>query len=368
MHNKIWNFITATSLCLSIASFGSLATETEKHTTHFTSYSGKQLSSELLNRKIKDAMAKLNVPGLSIAIIDNNNIVYHEVFGVSNLQKATPITKSTIFEAASLSKPLFAYFALNMVEEGKLELDKAMFDYLPHPGIAAQSVDFAKQITPRMILSHTSGFPNWSNNKQITLEHPPGKHFSYSGEAYQYLAAVIGKNNQVGWQEGLNKIFLKKVAQPLGLKHTSFTWNAHFDQYKAYGHQNGEATDNGTGGWNGKTFGAGYSLHTEAYEYALFLTAVLKREGLSERLYQQMFTRYVDLPIEHEGRKLGQTGWTLGWAIRESEFGQSFLHTGNNHDFQAYAEIFPEKKSGLVFFTNSDLAEALYHELVNILE
>lgn len=368
MSNSILNYILATTVFLSLISFASVAKESEKRETHFTSYSGKKISSRLLNLKITEAMNKLKVPGLSIAIIDNNNIVYHEVFGVESFAQPNPITKKTIFEGASLSKPMFSFFALKMVEEGKLDLDKSMFEYLPHPGIATQSIDYAKQITPRMILSHTSGFPNWSNNSKITLSEPPGEKFSYSGEAYQYLAAVIGMTNQVGWQEDLNEIFLKSVAEPLGLIHTTFTWNDYIEEHKAYGHQRGEVTDNNKGGWNGKTFGAGYSLHTEAYEYALFLNSILKRDALDEKLYNQMFIIYTDLPTDHEGRKLGQIGWTLGWAAKQSNYGRSYLHTGNNHDFQAFAEIFPDKGAGLVFFTNSDLAEPFYLELVNILE
>jgi CubicO group peptidase (beta-lactamase class C family) len=306
------------------------------------------------------------MPALSIAIINNSEIAYHRVFGITHNEKKSPVTKETIFEGASLSKPIFAYFAMKMVEKGVLDLDTPLFEYVPHPGIDSVYREAYKKITPRMVLSHSTGFPNWSHGNPITLSHMPGEGFSYSGEAYQYLAAVIGQQNGVGFKEDLDEIFLDVVARPLGLQHTAFTWNPFFAEHKATGHTAGVPTDNGD---QGSAFGAAYSLHSEAAEYATFLVALLKQQGMEKSYFNEMFREQnhfnKDNPLFQE---IGQTGWGLGFAQKPSPYGMMHLHTGNNHDFQSYCMILPEKEYGIVIFTNSDTMEPFLEGLEGIIE
>ena len=326
---------------------------------------GGMIAPEQLNNFIQKKMDSLEIPGLSLAVINNNDIVYQEVFGVTNMETGEKVDENTIFEAASLSKPVFAYLVMKMVEKGLLDLDKPMYKYLPHPGISEESQEWYKLLTPRMILSHSSGFPNWAKDQKIKLAFKPGTDFSYSGEAYQYLAAVVGQLNGVGWEEGLNQVFLDEVAEPLGMEHTSFTWTDYIEEHKAMGHQNGKTTDKLE---HGKSFGAGYSLHSNAQDYAKFLVAMLQQKGLQKGLIEEMLKEQNhfkdDNPIKEE---VGQTGWGLGFAQKPTENGTIYLHTGNNHDFQAYCMILPDKDFGLVLFTNSDKMEALLESLPELL-
>lgn len=326
---------------------------------------GAMIPREQLEAFLLQKMDSLDIPGLSIALIENNEIAYTNVFGVSNLETGEKVDQNTIFEAASLSKPVFAYLVMKMVEKGLLDLDKPMYTYLPHPGIAENSQEWYRLVTPRMILSHSSGFPNWSNNQKIEIAFEPGTDFSYSGEAYQYLAAVIGQLNGVGWEDDLNQVFLDEVAKPLGMQHTSFTWTDYIEAHKATGHQDGKVTDKLE---HGKSFGAGYSLHSEAGDYARFLVAMLQQKGLQKELFEEMFKEQnhfkEDNPIRQE---TGQTGWSLGFARKPTDNGMMYLHTGNNHDFQAYCMILPEMDYGLVLFTNSDKMEALLKSLPELL-
>ena len=220
-----------------------------------------------------------------------------------------------------------------------------------------------------MVLSHSTGFPNFSQGKQISLPFEPGTDFLYSGEAYQYLAAIIGHLNGVGWKERFNAIFEKEVTQPLGMENTSFLWNDYLAQHKVYGHKNGQATDNHTGGWSGKTFNAFTSIHSEAYEYAHFIQAMLKKEGLSEESFTQMLSPVnqfkADNPLLIE---TGQSGWGLGFAQKPSKNGMMHLHTGNNHDFQSFCSFNPDNGFGIVFFVNSDKAEDFLNQLGPILD
>ncbi|MFA0964839.1 serine hydrolase domain-containing protein [Roseivirga sp. BDSF3-8] len=306
-------------------------------------------------------MDSLGVPGLSFAIINEGKIAYHAALGVKNIETGQPVTNQTIFEAASLSKPLFAYFAMKMAENGTLDLDKPLHQYMPHPAIDSSSIEDYRLITGRMVLAHSTGFPNWSHGESIKLAFRPGTGFSYSGEAYQYLAAVIGQLNGVGYESDLNQVFLDQVAIPMGLSHTSFTWTDHLAAHKATGHQAGEPTDSGP---QGKAFGAGYSLHTESAEYARFLIALMKDQGLKPPTREEMLrehTHFAD--TNHLKQEIGQTGWALGFAMKPSDHGMMYMHTGNNHDFQAYAMIIPEENYGIVLFTNSDKMEPLLMSL-----
>ncbi|MDF1547863.1 MAG: serine hydrolase [Bacteroidales bacterium] len=317
---------------------------------------GKTISNTRLTSEIEQIITKEKIPGISIAIINNNEVVYHEVFGVSNLLTKEPINKQSIFEGASLSKPIFAYFALKMAEEGTLDLDKPLHEYLPHPGIAPESSEDYKLITARMVLSHQTGFPNHANDQKIELAFKPGTDFMYSGEAYQYLAAVIGMQKGVGFREELNELFQKKVTKPLTMEHTTFVWDDYLEAHKVYGHdENGKPTQNkpGPGRWSGKTFNAFSSVHSEASEYAKFIIAMLKREGMQPERFNEMLKEQThfkdDNPLKQE---IGQTGWGLGFAQKQTPNLTMHMHTGNNHDFQAYAMFIPEKEYGLVVFIN----------------
>lgn len=315
---------------------------------------GTSVKVKELDKRIEFLMDSINMPGLSLAIINENEIVYHKVFGVQNLETKIPVTKQSIFEGASLSKPIFAYFAMKMVDQGVLDLDKTLYEYLPHPAIDSASQEWYKTITPRMVLSHSSGFPNHANGKIINLAHEPGNGFSYSGEAYQYLTAIIGMENGVQWKDKFNAIFIENVTSPLEMKNTSFLWNKCIEANKVYGHMNGKPTDNGLGGWSGKTFNSFSSIHSEAGEYALFIQAMLKREGLSKKAFDEMLTTQNKFDKSNQiYQETGQTGWGLGFAQKESKNGLMHLHTGNNHDFQSYTMFLPEQDYGIVLFTNS---------------
>ncbi|NHN27790.1 beta-lactamase family protein [Flavobacterium jejuense] len=324
-----------------------------------------------MDEAILKAMKSNNLPGISIAIINANRVVYHNVFGVSNSKTKQKVTTQDFFEGASLSKPIFAYFVMKMVENGIIDLDKPLYQYLPHPGIAPESQEDYKLITTRMVLAHQTGFPNHANNQPITLAFKPGTDFSYSGEAYQYLAAIIGKQNGIGFKEDLNKLFQKEVTQPLQMEHTTFVWSNYLDNHKVFGHDEaGNPTQNKPerGGWNGKTFNAFSSVHSEAFEYAKFIIAMLKREGLKDESFEEMLneqTHFKDNnPIKLE---TNQTGWGLGFAQKHTKNGIMHLHTGNNHDFQAYTMFVPEQEYGIVIFTNCGNMAAFLKTISNTL-
>ena len=337
----------------------------------FTTIEGKMIQGDNLTSELKKIMNAENIPAISIAIINDHQVVYHQALGVVNRDTQEPVDDQSMFEAASLSKPIFAYFVMKMVEKGKIDLDKPLVEYLPHPGIAPESQDDAKLITARMVLAHQTGFPNHSNGEPIQLAFTPGTDFMYSGEAYQYLAAIIGQQNGVGWKADLNELFQKEVTKPLQMPHATFVWDEYLAKHKVFGHdEEGNPVDNSpkAGSGDGTTFFAYSSLHTEANEYAKFIIAMLNEDGLKSKNFDEMLTEQThfkdDNPLKKE---VGQTGWGLGFAQKVTEEYTMHMHTGNNHDFQSYAMFIPEKKYGLVVFTNSNRMIPFLTELSKVI-
>ncbi len=349
----------------------SKVSKTNAEELNITTVDGRTLDSSTLTDEILKIMDNEKIPGASIAIINNNEVVYHEALGVANMNTKEPVDRQSIFEGASLSKPIFAYFALKMVEEGTLDLDQPLYEYLPHPGIDPESQEDYKLITARMVLSHQTGFPNHAYDEMIKLAFKPGTDFMYSGEAYQYLAAVIGMEKGVGWKAELNTLFQETVTKPLQMERTTFVWDDYLGAHKVFGHdENGEPTQNkpGPGRWSGETFNAFSSVHSEASEYAQFVIAILKREGLSQTTFDEMLKEQIkfsdDNPLKQE---TGQTGWGLGFTQKITPDYTMHFHTGNNHDFQAYAMFIPEKQYGIVAFINSAQMETFLESLSEII-
>ena len=325
---------------------------------------GEDISIDHLDEFILKAMDSVGVPGLSIDIINDTDIVYHRAFGVTNSEKKTPVTDKTIFEGASLSKPLFAYFVMKMVEKGTLNLDEPYFPILETvlPGNISEVVDSAsldhyKSITPRMTLSHSTGMQNWAEGKPIHIQFKPGTGFSYSGEAYQHLGAALGTMLGTGWDGRLDSVFQQEVAIPLKMKNSFYVWNDQAGTHKARGHKNGKVT---SGIRKYKAFGPAHSLHSEAYDFALFLIEMMDPQNLKKESVDEILKEQNRFKPGNELLKLGQTGWGLGFARRPTPHGIRYMHTGNNHDFQAYCCFYKEKKYGLVFFMNCDKIEPFY--------
>lgn len=364
--NKLKRTFRARILIITLFT-ATIASFAQTNPKYINTLSGKSIKVSQLDGQIKMIMDSIGMPGLSIAIINNAEIVYHNTFGVSNIESEEPVTNESLFEAASLSKPLFAYFVMKQVQKGILDLDKPLYKYLTFPDIEYD--DRYKSITARMVLSHTSGLPNWraqdNDEGKLTIKFTPGTEFNYSGEGYQYLAAVVEKINGTDIN-GLDELFQKEIAEKLNAESLYYLGNDKIKKNKVYGHNENGPTDNAL---FDKTFGAAYSLHTEAVSYATFLCTMLKREGLKKSSFEEMLKEQVHFKDDNKLKlEVGQTGWGLGFAQKPTTNGMIHLHTGNNHDFQAYAMFVPEKQYGFVFFTNSDKAQSFILEISKVIE
>ncbi len=335
---------------------GIVAQGISQNATTLRTPDGKRVSTDVLTAHIEKAMDSIGIPGLSIAIVNDGKIAYHKALGLANLKTKEPVTTKTIFEGASLSKPLFAYFIMKMVEKGELDLDKPIYPFLKSifkEGIVEEkSMDAYKTITPRIILSHGTGIPNWVKGKPISIAFTPGTDFSYSGEAYQHLGAAFGLKKGIGWGGELDTLIIKEVALPIQMDRTIYTWNEIFEEDVAHGHIDGKTNPEIN---RYKRVGPGFSLHSDAEDYAHFLIEMMDPKNVKQETIDEMLTEHNKFKQDNEVYKeTGQTGWGLGFAQKPTPNGLMHLHTGNNKDFQAYTMFIPDQKYGFVMFGNSD--------------
>ncbi|OJJ20778.1 hypothetical protein BKI52_09345 [marine bacterium AO1-C] len=280
---------------------------------------------------------KYNVPGLSVVIIRDNKVAYTGTFGVKATDTDEPVSSNTVFSAASLSKPCFAYAVMKLVEAGKISLDKPLYQYLPNPDFASD--ENYKKITTRMILSHSSGLPNWRNGK-LKLRFEPGKKFGYSGEGFVYLMKVI----EHILQKPINDVMQTLVFQPLGMQRSSYVWQDSFDSDYATPHDYLSCTKPKN---KPRKVNIASSLQTTASDYARLMLAILNKKGLKSRTFKDILRPQIKLD------KSENLFWGLGWGLQQTNKGKSIWQWGDNGIFKAYALAYPSRKEGIVLFANS---------------
>lgn len=319
-------------------------------------YLGVTVPKAAIDDYIEKNMAERDIPGLSLAIINQGEVVYTNSYGYAQMVTKKPVTSKTIFEGASISKPLFAYFVMTFVEEGQLDLDRPLHDYLPHPDLADDPR--IETMTARMVLSHRGGFPNWREDepdKKLRIKFDPGSDYLYSGEGYQYLALVLREIEQTDWV-GLEAIFQERVAQPLGMTHTVFIQTPYTRQYKAEPYDvNGEAIaweDSYTFLKEDGNFYAPSSIHSEPADFSKWMIAVMNGALLTAESYEQLLAPHSQLPSDEI-----PTSYTLGFITPHLPFTNLYAHSGNNVGFTSWFALDIKRDWGFVMFTNSDNGE-----------
>ncbi|WP_435800313.1 serine hydrolase domain-containing protein [Polaribacter sp.] len=330
---------------------------------------GFEVSTDSITIFLKSRMDSLNIPGLSIAVLNESKVVYHETFGYANIQEKLPVTDKTIFEGASISKSVFASFVMKYVEEGKLDLDKPLFEYLRYPDIEYD--ERYKKITARMVLSHRTGFPNWRENeedKKLKIKFDPGTAYEYSGEGYQYLAKVLKNIEGSDWN-GLETSFQNKIAKPLGMKHTVFIATTHIKKNKAQPYNNQKQwIDWKNNYWYQKdkgVFVSSSSIHSEPIDFSKWMIAIMNNKLLSEESYHELFKHHSTISTLASGMNVY---YTLGFITADKPYHTTYFHGGSNDGFTCYYLMDIAKKWGYVLFTNSENGEKLGDDVWNYFE
>jgi hypothetical protein len=314
----------------------------------FTSNDTKQV-----DRFIETYQNYYGIPGVSLALIKDGKLVYQKTYGVRNTMSAEKVDASTLFEAASITKPVFAFAVLRLAERGVIDLDKPLWQYLPNPDIEYD--ERYKLITAKHVLTHRTGFPNWRDGK-LDLKFTPGTAFGYSGEGFEYLKKVVEKITG----KKVEQVLQEEVIEPMGLYHTFFSKNDSLQRMVAYGHFDRLPSNNNLP----ETPGMAYSMHTEAVIFTRFMLCMLEQKGLKPETYANMFQKHSDYNYDPgEEKPKIPTYMGISLEIRETPFGKSFGHGGNNGDFKCKFEVYQDKKMGYAIFTNSNTSDLLLENL-----
>jgi CubicO group peptidase (beta-lactamase class C family) len=310
---------------------------------------------ETLEAEIPRLMEAADIPGLSVAVIRNGEIFWSGAFGVRSRETNEPVDENTIFEAASLTKTITAAAALKLMEQGVMELDSPLSEYLPYPRLAGD--ERYKKITARHVLTHTTGLPNWGNK----LLREPGELYGYSGEGFLYLGRTLEKLTGMTLEEFARK----EIFEPLGMSRTSYVWT---DLYAANG-ASGHDRHGFTNPLRQRTDpNGGASLLTTANDYATFLCAIMKNQILKPETIEMMLTPHVTAASRREEGKLDDhISWGFGWGIQPGNIENGFWHWGDNGDLRAFTVSYKGRKEGLVFFANSENLFAIAESLISLL-
>ena len=326
----------------------------------------KQALESWLDSTVPCLLNKHKVPGAALAIVRDGELVYSKGWGVQRAGESSPITEQTVFPAASLSKPVFAYGALMLVRDGMLDLDRSLSDYLKEPYI--QGDDRLQKITARMVLSHTTGFPNWrpgfwtGSPKPLKIQFEPGTKFRYSGEGYNYLQLVV--ENITGKE--LDIYMRDAVLNPLGMHDSRFVWDETFKFKTAIPHNRwGRAVDK----WHwqpDKTMGAA-TLFTTIEDYARFLSAMLLTADSYEHTAnptQKLSPKYLEKMLQPQIEINHQLAWSLGWGLEQHEKDWFFLQWGDNPGIKHFAAGSRSRQLAVVVFTNGQNGQKVCRPII----
>jgi CubicO group peptidase (beta-lactamase class C family) len=342
-------------ILVGLAGCGGQEAKAFRNAASFKRLDGSTITSEEIDGTVERGMRAGKVTGVGLALLNNQKVVYLKAYGHRSLGKNLPLTEDSVMSAASFSKVAFAYMVMQLVEEGALHLDRPVWEYLPKPlPEYSEYKDLAgddrwKSITARMLLDHTSGFPNWrrfEDDQKLHIHFEPGSRFAYSGEGIDLLQFVIEKFTK----KSLGALMGERVFRPLGMTRTSMTWRFGFETNHAEGY---DEQENALGPQRRLEADAAGSMLTTPRNFARFIEAVMQGERLRKE------TREVNKPI--------RLSYGLAWGLYWTPYGKAFFKEGHDDGWRNYTVCFDDAKTGIVIMTNSSNGEGLYKELLETL-
>jgi CubicO group peptidase (beta-lactamase class C family) len=304
------------------------------------------------SKKIENWLKENKVPALGIGIISGGKLQRVNVFG--ELKKNDPAPWNTIFNVASLTKPVVAFLTLQLISAGKWNLDEPLSNYWVDPDVATDPRH--KKLTTRHVLSHQTGFVNWRwlhPTKKLAFDFEPGTKFQYSGEGFEYLRKALENK----FRKPLEQLTDSLVFSPLGMKDTRHRWDEHTDESRfARWHDkegNNTYTDHRKTGVS-----AADDLLTTVEDYGRFGVAVINKTGLSEAVFNEM--------IRPQSAIKEKITMGLGWEILPnlSNGEYALIHSGSDMGVRTLVILLPKSGQGLIILTNSDNGQKLYEKII----
>lgn len=298
-------------------------------------------------------LKRKNIPSVGIGFIDHGEIVQTSVFGEREPGKAAPL--NTIWNVASLTKPIVALITLKAIDSSLLGLDEPIANFYTDQDLKTDSR--FKQLTPRIILSHQTGLPNWRGDTpdgKLKFEFTPGEKYQYSGEGYDLLRKALESK----FNKSIQQLAEELIFEPLGMTNTSFVWTKEMDEkpFAMWHNATGKLYE------LDKFYEANGAdnLLTTIEDYSRFVLYILQGAELSEDLQKEMVADQVRVStLKHFG---------LGWWVDENineDVDFALAHGGDDIGVHCIVFILPNSEKALIVFSNSDNGTDAYLEIIN---
>ena len=331
-----------------------------------------------IDTDVQRLMRRENVQGMALAIIDAGKVVHVGAYGQRSVERQLPLTTSTIMYGASLTKTAFAYMLLQLVDEGRLDLDRSIADLLPRP--LPEYEDYGdlkgderwRLLTPRIILNHTTGFANfrWLDpDKRLRFHHTPGSRYGYSGDGFYILQLAI----EEGLGLDVGKEMQSRVFDRFGMTNTSMTWRAAFAANLADGYgRDGSMEPHDERG----SVSAAGSMDTTIEDQAKLWAGIVRGDGLSRRSRAELVRPQVPITSAHQFPTLATAtnshnaaiGLAAGLGlVTFSDQGGLAWFKGGHNDWTGNMVICLEKGQRCVVMLANDVrAERIYPEVARM--
>jgi CubicO group peptidase (beta-lactamase class C family) len=363
------SFLLVMILALATFSVGAQAPEIKR-------LDGSTITPARIDETVTRLINAAEVTGVDIAILNGGKVAYLKSYGFRDKEKNLPLTPDSIMTAASLTKSTFAYMVMQLVQDKIIDLDKPVYEYLPKPLPDYKNYqDLAgderyKKITARVLLDHTSGFPNlraFTSDHRLSITFEPGSRFAYSGEGIQLLQMVV----ETITGKPLEELMQDRVFQPLGMTRTSMVWQPALESnsangYDEYGHSLGPQRR--------PTADAAGSMQTTLSDFTKLVLAVRSSQGLRKETRDLMLSPQIQIFSKHEFPSLAtestdenqaiRLSYGLGWGLYWTPYGRAFFKEGHAEGFRNYVVCFDKAGTGMIIMTNSSNGEGIFKDLL----
>lgn len=314
-------------------------------------------------------LKEYDVPSVAIAYVENGKLAWTAVYGEQS--PGVPATARTLYNIASLTKPISAELILRLASAGQLSLDEPVSAYWIDPDVKDNA--WNQLLTPRLCLSHQTGFTNWryQTNNVLHFQWEPGTRTGYSGEGYDYLGRFVEKKTGRGFED----LAKEYVFDPIGMSDTAYSARDWYAGRLAVPHgPKGESEPKTQSTWC-----AADLVRTTIGDYVKFLVSSMRNEGVTREIAAQRVTstRNQITPAEQATlcARAGAepttcrltSGMGLGWQVVKHNDETIVNHDGSDWGVHTLAFYIPQRTVGAVIFTNGEDGAKVIREVVGML-
>ncbi|VVC75447.1 Beta-lactamase [Aquicella siphonis] len=336
---------------------------------------GKYLDSQSVSSHLQRMITNRNIPGVSVAIKQNNSIESYSA-GTIDASNMQPVTNQTIFEAASLSKTVFAYIVLKQIEKGLLSkpgkspesgLDRPLHEICDFGPPHMRDDPSYKLLTARLLLSHQSGLPNEFGSYGEKYAAAAGTRFDYSGEAYRFLNEVIEHVTGMTLHDLSQVIF---NSDELGMRNSSFIpypESSPQRQMRAIGHDSNGKKDETDHFPRQFPPHPAASLITTAEDYLKFLRVCAEDPFIIKHMFEEQIhlagkdQKAIDADVPSS--VLDSLGWGLGIGLQQTDQGTIAFHWGDVNTNRSFCAINLKTGNAVVCLTNSANGPSIFKQV-----